>query len=96
MLEPKVRLQVNGLPFNKEGYTKAKNILTSRYDKVSKVVNKHVQAILALPTVHGSNPIRIHEFYEKLLTHVQSLVTVGKLTTIGRYVRNTMDKLPKI
>ena len=45
MLEPKVRLIVVGLPLNTEGYTRAKNILTSTYGKVSEVVNAHVQAI---------------------------------------------------
>ena len=79
MLEPKVHLLVDGLPFNTEGYTRAKNILTSRYSKMSEVVNTHVQVIMTLPIVHGSNPIRIHEFYEELLTDVQSLETMGKL-----------------
>ena len=96
MLEPKVCLLVDGLPFNTEGYTQAKNILRPRYSKVSEVVNKHVQAIVTLPIVHGSNSIRIHEFYEKLLTHVQSLGTTEKLDTIEEYVRNTLDKLPQI
>ena len=44
-------------------------------------VNAHVQGIMALLTVQGSNPIRIREFWEKLLTHVQSLETTGKLNT---------------
>ena len=55
MLEPKVRLLVDGLPFNTEGYPRAKNILMSRYDKMSKVVKAHVETIMALPIVHGSN-----------------------------------------
>ena len=49
-----------------------------------------------LPIVHGSNLIHIHEFYERLLTHVQSLETIEKLNTIEGYVRNTLDKLPQI
>ena len=63
---------------------------------MSEVVNAHVQAIMTLPIVHASNPIRILEFYEKLLTHVQCLETMGKVNTIEGYVRNTLDKLPKI
>ena len=86
MLEPKVRLLVDGLPFNTEGYTKKKNILTSRYGNVSEAVNAHVQAIMALPIIHGSYPIRIHKFYEKMLTHVQSLEIMGKLKTMDGYV----------
>ena len=49
--------------------------------KVREAVNAHVQGIMALLTVQGSNPIRIREFWEKLLTHVQSLETMGKLKT---------------
>ena len=67
-------------------YTREKNILTSRYGNVSEAVNAHVQAIMALPIINGSYPIRIHKFYEKMLTHVQSLETMGKLKTIEGYV----------
>ena len=66
---------------------KSKNILTSRKVKVSEVVNTHVQAIIALEIVYGSNTQRIHEFYEKLLTQVE---TMGKLNIIDhRRVRET-------
>ena len=71
MLEPKVQLLVDGLPLNTEGYTRAKNLLTSRYGKLGEVVNTHIQTIMTLPIVYGSNTIRIHEFYEKRLAHVQ-------------------------
>ena len=96
MLEPKVHLLVEGLPFNTDGYTSVKNILTSRYGKIIEVVNAHVQATMTFPIVHRSNPICIYEFYEKLQTHVQSLETVRKLNAIKVYVRNTLDKLPQI
>ena len=42
------------------------------------------------------NISRFCEFYEKLLTHVQSLERIGKLNIIKRYVRNTLDKLPDL
>ena len=96
MLDLKVPFLGDGLVLNTGGYTRAKNILTSRYGKVSEVVNAHVQAIITLPIVHDSNPIRIHEFYKKLLMHVQSLETIRKLKAIKRYLRNTLDKLPEI
>ena len=96
ILEPKVHLLVDGLPFNTESYNQVKNNLTSRYGKVSEVVNGHVQAIITLPIVHDSNPIRIHECYKKLMTHVQSLETMGKPNQIEGHVRNTLDKLPQI
>ena len=54
---------------------------------------KHVQA---LPSVHSSNTIRIHEIYEKLLRPVHSLERIGKLNTIEWYTRNTLEKVPEI
>ena len=96
LLAPKVRLLIDGLPFNTEGYQRAKAILTSKYGKPSEVANAHIQAIMSLPVINNSNPVRIHEFYEKLLTSVQCLETMGKLTEIKGYVRLTLEKLPGI
>ena len=87
---------LTGMPFNKESHTQGKNILSSRYGKVSEVVNAHIQATMSLPIVYGSNLISIHKFYEKLLTHVQTLETMGNLNTIEGYVRKKLDKLPQI
>ena len=36
---------------------------------------------------------KIHEFYEKLVTNVQALETMGKLREMNGYVRMTLDKL---
>ena len=41
------------------------------------MINAHVQEIMGLPEVNGTNPKIIHECYSKLLTHVQALETVG-------------------
>ena len=95
-MERTAHLLVDGLPFDTESYTQVKNNLTPRYGKVSEVVNGHVQAIITLPIVHDSNPIRIHECYKKLMTHVQSLETMGKPNQIEGHVRNTLDKPPQI
>ena len=51
---------------------------------------------MSLPTFNGSQPNKIHEFYEKLLFNVQSLETTGKLQEVNGYVRMTIDKLPGI
>lgn len=69
-------MSIDGLPFNSEGYERAKNILKSRYGKISKIVNAYVQAISPLPHIHGSQPAKIYDFYEKLLTNVQALETL--------------------
>ena len=51
---------------------------------------------MALPNIPGSQPSKIHDFYEKLLSNVQALETLGKLREISGYVRMTIDKLEGI
>jgi len=92
-IEPKVRVAIDGLPFTTEGYERARNILKSRYGKTSEIINAYVQNIMSLPTIHGSHPAKVHEFYEKLMANVQSLETLGKLKEVNGYVRTTIDKL---
>ena len=96
LVKKKVRVSIDGLPFNSEGYERAKNILKSRHGKISEIVNAYVQAILALPHIHRSQPAKIYDFYEKLLTNVQSLETLGRLKEIAGYVLMTLDKLEGI
>ena len=60
------------------------------------MINAHVQEIMGLPVVNGTNPKTIHEFYSKLIKHVQALETMGKLNMINGYVRTVLDCLPDI
>ena len=96
LVGPKVKTAIDDVPFTTEGYQRAKNILKSKYGQMSEIVNAYVQNIMALPVITGSHPRKIHEFYEKLLFHVQSLETLGKLTEINGYVRMSIDKLQGI
>ena len=81
LLIPKIR-SVVGLHYNTEGYERAKAILEAKYGRPSEVANAHMQCIIALPTIQGSQPARIHEFYEKLSSNIQALDTMGKLREI--------------
>ena len=92
----KVRLTIDGLPMTTEGYERAKQILKARYGKPSEVANAHIQTIISLPTIYGSKPLKVQEFYEKLVTSIQTLETMGKLREMNGYVRMTLDKLPGI
>lgn len=78
-VDPKIRPEIDGLPFSSEGYQWAKNILRRKYGKTSEVVNAYIQIVISLPTISGSQPAKICEFYEKLLFNVQSLESMGKL-----------------
>eukprot|EP00794_Sanderia_malayensis_P007573 gene7573-biopygen6100 len=95
-LVQKVRATIDGLPLTTEGYERAKQILRTRYGKPSEVANAHIQNIVSLPTINGTQPPKILEFFEKLVTSVQTLDTMGKLKEINGYVRTTLDKLPGI
>ena len=78
LLIPKARLLIDSLPFTSECYTRAKNILTTKYGKPVEVANAHVQNIMSLPQINNASPQKIHEFSEKLLCSVQELDTMGK------------------
>ena len=94
LLVPKVRAVIDGLPFNSKGYTRVKNILMTKYGNPSEVADAHIQCIMGLPVITGTNPTRINEFYEKLVTNIQTLESMGKEKDIRGYVRLTLDKLP--
>ena len=96
LVDLKVKTAIDGLPLMTDGYQRAKNILTSKYGQVSKIVNAYVQNIMALPMITGSHPKKIHEFCKKLLFNVQSLEMLGKLKEISGYVRMSIDKLQGI
>ena len=96
LLEPKIRASIDGLPFSSEGYERAKSILKNKYGRTSEIVNAYVQNIMALPSVSGSSPVKIHQFYDKLLFNVQALETLGRLQDVNGYVRMSLDKLEAI
>ena len=52
---------------------KANNILKTKYGRPSEVANAHVQSIMGLPVITGTNPAIICAFYEKLVTNIQTL-----------------------
>ena len=60
------------------------------------MVIAYVANIMSLPTINGSQPNKIHEFYKKFLFNVHSLETMGKLQEVNGYVRMTIDTLPGI
>lgn len=95
-VEPKVRINIEKLIHDGEGYERAKQILKSKYGRPSEVINAHVQSIISLPVIKGANPHKIHDFYNTLLPSVQALESLGKLKSIAGYTRLTLDKLEGI
>ena len=95
LLVTKVRADIDGLPFNSEGYERAKTILKAEYGKTSEIVHAYIN-IMGLPTITSASPKEINEFYKKLLFNVQSLETLGKLREVSGNVRAVLDKLKGI
>ena len=93
LVDPKVRAEIDRLPFTTGGYERAKNILIGEYGKTSEIVNAYVQNIANLPVITGTQPAPIHEFYKKLVYSVQSLETLGKLKDVTGNARSVLDKL---
>ena len=96
LVEPCVRKGIDGLPFTTEGYERAKSILKSNYGKMSEIVNAYIENILALPFISGTQPAKVHDFYEALLYNVQSLETLGKTSECVALVRGILNELPAI
>ena len=70
LLVTKVRSDIDGLPFNSEGYERAKTILKSEYGKTSEIVHAYINNIMGLLIVTSTNPKEIDEFYKRLLFNV--------------------------
>ena len=68
----------------------------TKYAKPRAVANAHIQCIMGLSVITETNPTRINEFYEKLVTNIQTLESTAKKKGIRGYVRPTLDKLPGI
>ena len=51
------------------------------------------RASLVLPTINNTNQYKTHDFYERLVAHISTLDTMGKLEEINGYVRFMLDKL---
>ena len=84
------------MPFNTEGYKRAKNILVTKFSKQSEVVNEHIQSVMNLPTIQNYQLEKIHEFYDKPTSHIQVLQTLGKLNETNGSVRNKLNTLAVI
>ncbi|CAB4007131.1 Hypothetical predicted protein, partial [Paramuricea clavata] len=82
-LSPKVKTIIEGLPFDPEGYSRAKAILQDRYGKNSEVIKAYIKIIFDLPTINQVNLKKIHQFNDQLMHAVQALQTLKKLETVN-------------
>ena len=69
------------------GYKIAWERLTSEYGQSKLVVNAHVEEIVNLAVIKGSNYLKIQEFYESVSINYDALLTMGE-ADIRRGVRD--------
>ena len=58
-LEPKVLVDIEGLPFNEAGYERAKPMLEREYGRTTEILNSYISNFMNLPVITGCNPKRI-------------------------------------
>ena len=68
----------------------------TKYAQPRAVANAHIQCTMGLSVIRETSPTRINEFYEKLVTNIQTLESMAQKKAIRGYVRRTLDKLPGV
>ena len=92
----KVRDCIANLKAGTVGYKTAWDRFKKEYGQTKVFVNAHMDEIINLLPVKGSNYFRVHEFYEKLSTSYDALQTLEEGQKLQGFVVTTLDKLPHV
>ena len=95
MVNPNVRADSKPEAFE-IGYKIAWRSARSEYGQSKLVVNAHVEEIVNLPVIKGSNYLKIQEFYESVSRNYAALLTVGEADMIRGFVMSTLNKIPQV
>ena len=76
MVNPNVRAKIANLKPGEIGYKIAWERLKSEYGQSKLVVNAHVEEIVNLPVIKGSNYLKIQEFNESVTRNYNVLLTM--------------------
>ena len=95
MVNPSVRAKIANLKPDEIGYKIAWERLKSEYGKNKLVVNAHVEEIVNLPVIKGSNYLKIREFYESVSRNYDALLTMGEADMLRGHVMSTLNKYRK-
>ena len=93
---PKVRDRIANLKPSSVGYKMAWDRLKKEYGQTKVVVNAHLDEIINLPTVRGTNHGKVQEFYDKLSNNYDALQTLGEGGKLQGFVMSTLNKLPHV
>ena len=89
----KVRDRIANLRPGTVGYKTAWERLKKEYGQTKVVVNAHMDEIINLTPVRGSNYSKVQEFYEKLSKNFDALQTLGEDEKLIGFVMATLNKL---
>ena len=93
---PKVRNKLSNLKPSAEGYEVAWSRLKTEYGQTKQVINAHMEEIIKLPVVRGSNYARIQEFHDHLARNFDALKTLGEDAMLRGLVVSTLNKPPMV
>ena len=93
---PKVRDRIANLKPGTVGYKTAWERLKKEYGQTKVVVNAHMDEIINLTPVRGSNYSKVQEFYEKLSKNYDALQTLEEGEKLHGFVMATLNKLPQV
>ena len=93
---PKVRDRISNLKPSTMGYKMAWERLKTEYGQTRVVIRAHLDEIINLPTIRGTNHDRIQEFYDKLSNNFDALQTLGEGDKLQGFMMNTLNKLPHV
>ena len=96
MVNPNVRAKIANLKPGEIGYKVAWERLQSEYGYSKVVVNAHVEEILNLPVVKGSNYLKIQEFIESASRNYDALLMMGEADMLRGFVTSTLNKIPQM
>ena len=95
MVNPNVRADSKPEAFE-IGYKIAWGTARSEYGQSKLVVNAHVEEIVNLPVIKGSNYLKIQEFYESVSRNYDALLTMGEADMLRGFVMSTLNKIPQV
>ena len=74
-----------------EGYQTAWKRLKAEYGQTKQVVNAHMEEIIGLPVVKGTNYTKVQEFYEKLSKSFDALQTLEEDGSLRALAMTTLN-----
>ena len=96
MVSPKVRESIGNLKPGEMGYKVVWERLESEHGQNKLVINAHMDEIVNLPMVRGTNYAKIQEFYKKVSKNFDALLTLVEAHMLQGFVMSTLNKLPHV